>query len=289
MIRPSALDQPAAPPRARLQFDNRYIAPLLITTILFVGQITFGFLEGYPKTLLAIGTSIVTEIVLSLLVYRKFPHLASAYVSGISVGIIIRSPFYWAYALCAAISIMSKYVLQVKGRHIWNPSNFGISILLFLAPLTVSSLTIQWGNSYSAMAVIWAVGTYIIWRLKRFHICATYVVSYVVFAGLRSLLSGHPFLAELAPITGPVYQLFIFFMITDPKSTVSTRKGQMLVAFGVAAAECLFRMAGNVHAPYFALFCVGPAANLLEIAWKARKGKPDTDARTTGGGWGPLR
>ena len=91
--------------------------------------------------------------------------LASAYITGISVGILVRSPAYWPYALCSVISIMSKYVLRVKGRHIWNPSNFGISVLLFLAPETVASLSIQWGN---ISACRWwsfgCLGSIIIWR-----------------------------------------------------------------------------------------------------------------------------
>ena len=63
-----------------------------------------------------------------------------------------------------------------------------------------------------------------------------------------------------------MYQLFIFFMITDPKTTVSTRRGQCVVAFLVAAMEAMLRLMQFVHAPYYALFIVGPAANLIEIA-----------------------
>lgn len=258
--------------------DSRYIAPLLITVILVIGQVSYGILESYPRTLLAIGCSIAAEIVLSLLLYRKFPHLASAYVSGISCGILIRSTLYWPFALVAIISIVSKYALRVKGRHLWNPSNFGISAILFLAPAVAASLTQQWGNTLSPMLIVWTLGSVILWRLKRLHIGVAYVLSFVAFAGLRSLLPGHPFLSELAPITGPVYQLFIFFMITDPKSTVHGFWPQCLVAFAVAAAECVLRLTGNIHAPYFALFLVGPLANLIEIGWKSRttKANPHT-------------
>ena len=33
------------------------------------------------------------------LTYGRWPHPASAYISGISVGILVRSPFLWPYAL----------------------------------------------------------------------------------------------------------------------------------------------------------------------------------------------
>jgi enediyne biosynthesis protein E5 len=254
----------------RLQIDKRYLAPILVTIVLIVGQVTFGFLESWSRTALAIGTSIAVELVLGRLFGGQWPHLASAYVSGISVGMLVRSPEFWPYALCSAISITSKYLIRVDGRHIWNPSNLGIVAMLVLAADTVASLSVQWGNTLLPMVVVWTFGAVIINTLGRFHITLTYVLSFVAFAVLRSGVTGHPFLAEVAPITGPMYQLYIFFMITDPKTTVKPTWAQCLVAFLVAAVEAVFRLMELVHAPYYALFVVGPAANLIEIALARR-------------------
>ena len=153
-----------------LSLDNRYIAPIFITCILVGGHLSFGMLESYQKTALAILASIAADLVLGRIFFGKWPNVASAYITGISVGILVRSPAFWPYVLCSVISITSKYVLRVKGRHIWNPSNFGISAMLFLAPETVATLSIQWGNYLLPMLVIWALGSVIIWRLRRFHI-----------------------------------------------------------------------------------------------------------------------
>jgi enediyne biosynthesis protein E5 len=259
---------------SKFALDPRFIAPIFITLILLVGHFSFGVLESFPKTLLAIGTSILLEVILGKMVTGKVPHLASAYISGISVGILIRSPEWWPYALCSAIAITSKYVIRVDGRHIWNPSNFAISVMLLIASSSVATLSIQWGNNLYPMLVIWILGSIIISRLHRFHICAVYVGSFIAYAFVRSTITGHDFFAELAPITGPMYQLYIFFMITDPKTTVATKKGQMLVAFLIATMEFGLRLTGSffaIHAPYYALFVVGPIANLIEIWNKKRK------------------
>src|SRR5689334_19256017 len=203
---------------------------MLITSILIAGQISSGLLESFTRTLLAIVVAMLFELALGRMSYGKFPNLASAYITGISVGILIRSPAFWPYALCSAIAIMSKYVIRWKGRHLWNPSNFAISALLILAPEAVSTLSIQWGNNLGPLLIVWLLGAVITWRVKRFQITATYVLSFIAFAALRTSLTGHAFLAEVAPITGPMYQLFIFFMITDPKTTVRVRWAQCLVA-----------------------------------------------------------
>ena len=257
--------------RSFISLENRFVPPIFITLILLVGHLSFGILESYQKTLLAIADSILAELLLGRIFFGKWPHLASAYITGISVGILVRSPAFWPYALCSLISITSKYVLRVKGRHIWNPSNFGISVLLFLAADTVASLSIQWGNFMLPMLVIWALGSVIIWRLKRFHITGTYVVSFLVFAALRGWITGNPWLSEVAPLTGPEYQLFIFFMITDPKTTVRSVRGQCLVAFLVASMEMVLRLNQVVYAPFYALFLVGPAALLMEMWLQSRR------------------
>jgi hypothetical protein len=254
--------------------ENRYLAPMLITAILMVGQLSYGLLESFTRTALAIATAMLIELALGRLFYGKFPHLASSYISGISIGILIRSPAFWPYALCSAVSITSKYAIRWKGRHLWNPSNFAICTMLLLAPEAVSTLSIQWGNAIWPMLVVWGVGAIITWRVNRFHITATYVLSFLAFAALRGLITGHGFLAEVAPITGPMYQLFIFFMITDPRTTVKPKWAQCLVAFLVAAMEMVLRLAENIHAPYYALTIVGPIAVVFEIWRTTRKQAP---------------
>jgi hypothetical protein len=263
--------KPASALSRFFSIENRYLPPMLITTILLVGQLSFGLLESFTRTALAIATAMLLELALGRLFYGKFPHLASSYISGISVGILIRSPAFWPYALCSAISITSKYVIRWKDRHLWNPSNFAICALLLLAPEAVSTLSIQWGNDKWPLIIVWALGAVITWRVKRFHITATYVISFLAFAALRGLITGHGFLAEVAPITGPMYQLFIFFMITDPKTTVKPRWAQCLAAFLVAAMEMVLRLAENIHAPYYALTIVGPLALATEIWLASRK------------------
>jgi len=248
---------------------NRYLSAIVITCLLIGAQISFGVLESLERTLLAIGSSILAEMVLGRLVYGAWPGGLSAYMTGISVGVLIRSLAYWPYAFCSVFSITSKYVLRWKGRHLWNPSNLGVCVMLSLAPGAVAVLSIQWGNSLWPVGVIWCLGCYAMWRLKHFHICVTYVILFLAFAFVRSLWTETGYLACIAPITGPMYQLFIFFMITDPKTTVSNRRGQCWVVFLVAFVEMILRLNEAIYAPFYALCLVGPVTNAIEV-WKKR-------------------
>jgi len=254
-----------------ITIPKQYFAPLLITGILLAAHISFGILDSYQKLLTAILFAVLTELVLHRLVTGKFRNLSSAYVSGISAGILIRSPLFWPFALCAAISIASKYVLRYKNRHLFNPTNFGVVAIIFIASDSAAVLSIQWGNNMWAMFVIWAVGLISLWKINRLNITLTYITSFVVFAWVRSFITGDPFLAEVAPLTGPMYQLFALFMMTDPKTTVKSRMGQNAVAFSIALLEMFLRLNEAVYAPFYALFIIGPIALIIEDQIHQRK------------------
>jgi Na+-translocating ferredoxin:NAD+ oxidoreductase RnfD subunit len=261
---------------------SRYYPPLFITAILISAHLSFGILEGYSRTAAAILVAIVAELIMARLTYGTWPHPASAYITGISVGILVRSPYLWAYVLCALVSIATKYVFRYKNRHLWNPSNFGVSALLFLAPASASVLSIQWGNVIWPMVVIWILGAVIVWRAGRVHISATYVASFLLLSLVQSAVTGKPWVSIVAPITGPMYQLFIFFMVTDPKTTVSTKTRQCVVVFLVALVEMVLRLNEVVYAPFYALFLVGPAALLIDD-WLTSKPQRSSNWRTSAG------
>lgn len=120
------------------------------------------------------------------------------------------------------------------------------------------------------MLVIWILGMVIVTRAERNHITITYVLSFIFFAFLRSLITGDAFLTEIAPLTGPMYQLFIFFMITDPVTTVGSKKGQILVAFAIALVEFILRLNQFIYSPFYALFKVGPLFMMVDLSRKKK-------------------
>lgn len=253
-----------------MKLDPRYRAPLLITLILVGAHWSAGVLRGYQAITVAIGVSLLADVLIGRRLLGERRHLSSAYISGISIGILVRSPLLWPYAIGSLLSILSKYVLRLDGRHLWNPSNFGICVLLFLAPSAVAPLSVHWGNDLWPMLVIWAIGIIAVWRAGRAHITINYLLAFLVFALIRSRITGHTYLAEIAPLTGPMYQLFALFMVTDPKTTVRSRNGGIAVVWIVAAVEMLLRLGQVVYAPFYALFLVGPAAIAIETV-RARR------------------
>jgi len=270
-------------PGNRVWSDPKYLIVFLITLVLVAGEARYSILGGYDRLATTLGVCLATEIVLSWWLRGRVANLASAYITGISLALLIKpqANILWPFALGAFLAIGSKYVLAYRGRHLWNPSNFAIQVVAPLAADSVAILSHQWGNDLRINLVIWAFGLAVASRARVLHVTLTYVACFTVLALLRNAIVGGPLLAELAPITGPMYQLFVFFMVTDPRTTVSTRRGRMVVVAVVAVAESLIRLAGDfqltllrplyVSPPILALAIVGPIAMWWDLFRQARK------------------
>jgi enediyne biosynthesis protein E5 len=259
------------------RFDPRYLIAFLITLVLVVAQLRYHMLGSYDRLVLALAVCMATEALLSWFDRGKVVNLLSAYISGISLTLLLKPQggALWPFVLGGFIAISSKYVLRYRENHLWNPTNFAVAALLLLAPDRVSVLSHQFGNDITTNLVIWVFGLIIAARVGVLHITLTYVASFLLLNTLRATVLGQPVLPEIAPITGPMYQLFIFFMITDPRTVVKGRQRQIVVAVLIAVMETLIRFgsdkgwplptAFNVAPAFLALATVGPVAKWLDL------------------------
>jgi enediyne biosynthesis protein E5 len=248
------------------RIDPRYLIAGLITLVLLVAQLRYHMFGGYTRLALALGVCMATEAVLSWFDRGRVVNLQSAYISGISLTLLTKPQggALWPFVIGGFLAISSKYVLRYRDQHLWNPTNFAISALLLAAPSKVAVLSHQFGNDLVTNLVIWTFGLLIAKRVGVLHVTLTYVASFLVLNGARAVAFGQPLFPELAPITGPMYQLFVFFMITDPRTVVKGRQRQMVVAALIALVETLFRLLSDRGVPMPIAFSADPA--LLSLA-----------------------
>jgi Na+-translocating ferredoxin:NAD+ oxidoreductase RnfD subunit len=259
------------------RLEPRYLIAFLITLVLVAAQFRYHMVGGYDRLAVALLTCTAAEALLSWFVRGRVVNLLSAYISGISLTLLIKpqGAALWPFVLGGFIAIASKYVLQYRNNHLWNPTNFAVTVLLLASANHVSVLSHQWGNDVATNLVIWTFGLVIAARVRVLHITLTYVAAFLLLNSARAAFLGQPLLPEIAPITGPMYQLFIFFMITDPRTVVRDRRWQMAVAVIIAFVETVIRFGSDQGWPmptafyaapaFLALATVGPIAKWIDL------------------------
>jgi Na+-transporting NADH:ubiquinone oxidoreductase subunit NqrB len=241
--------------------DPRLHVAAVLITIQVLGQTVLGFRVSVPQILAAIVTCAILEIALTFRTARAFVWPASAMLTGNGVALILRvvgmpagEPWsvdaWWIYAGVAGLSLLSKYVIKYRGSHVFNPSNIGlVAAFVVLGVSRVEPLDFWWGPLHPGMILAYAVilvgGALITRRLKLLALAATFWISVAVGLGILAA-SGHCMTANwaFAPVCGfdywrvivtsPELMIFLFFMITDPKTTPGGQIGR--VAFGLLVA-----------------------------------------------------
>ena len=250
--------------------DPRLHLAATITSLQVIGQVGFRFEVSIAQILLAVGAAAVLEVAIALVAQRVILWPASALLTGNGVAFVLRVPGtahgdwwslrgWWIFVGTAAISVLSKYVIKWRGAHVFNPSNIGLVVcFLALGRNRAAPLDFWWGPTSgwlaAALAVIVIGGFVILWRLKLLRVALAVWISFTAAIGVLAL-AGHAMEARwhLGPISGfalwsvlitsPEVLVFLFFMITDPKT--APRSGTGRVVYGVA----LGLLAGVLIAP----------------------------------------
>jgi Na+-translocating ferredoxin:NAD+ oxidoreductase RnfD subunit len=239
--------------------DPRLHLAAVIVSLQVLGQAVLGFELSIAQILISVGTCAVLEVAITLWRRGVLAWPASALLTGNGVAFILRVPGtrhgdWWStrgagiFAATAAVSLLSKYLVRVRGRHVFNPSNIGLVLcFLVLGSGRVFPQDLWWGpmspKLVLTLAVILVGGLTIATRLRMLALAAAF---WVTFAACIAVVAaaGHSMSTrwQLTPVEGsafwwtlvtsPEILVFLFFMITDPKTVPATRRGR--VAFGAA-------------------------------------------------------
>lgn len=205
----------------------------------------------------------------SLFCDRKLLFPLSAYISMVSIALLLNySHNYYLLFLPVFFTVASKYVFTFQGRHVFNPSLFGLVCALVLGHgLFSSSPAYQWGGS-AAMAIfmVTAALSLFVFRIGRTPLILSFLGFYAVQTLLRAyILRDHlPFeTIILGTLTSPRFYLFTFYMITDPKTSPKGKWQQIGWGFAIAAVDLWYHTLESLSTLFYALFTVSAALWLM--------------------------
>ncbi len=260
---------PLVLPSAR---DPRLHLAAVIISVHILGQTVLDFRVSVPQILSAILICALIEVVWTLVRQRQIVWPASAMLTGSGVALILRlvgmeRGQHWSwqgwhlFALVAGASLLSKYLIRYQGVHLFNPSNLGlVAAFLLLGSSVIEPLDFWWAlwspGLIAAYLIIVIGGLIITARLKLLSLASTFWVSLALGLGLLAA-TGHCITAAWAitPVCGfdfwrvvmtsPELLIFLFFMITDPK-TIPSRSSSRIVFAALLGITCTLLMASQV-------------------------------------------
>jgi Na+-transporting NADH:ubiquinone oxidoreductase subunit NqrB len=158
----------------------------------------------------------------------------SALISGLSLCLLLRTNSLLLAITAAVVTIASKFVIRVNGKHLFNPTNIGV-VLMMLATGLVWVSPGQWGNVAFFAFLMACLGGLVVNRAARSDVTFAFIGFYMALVFGRSLWLGEPLVIPLHRLQSGALLLFTFFMISDPRTTPNSRAGRILFALLVAS------------------------------------------------------
>ena len=214
--------------------DPRHYQIAVLTALLAYGLTRLDFEVTGMQAVAMLTTALLTQYLFTLL---WIPGKAafdprSALISGLSLCLMLRTNSLELAMAAAVITVASKFVIRIQGSHLFNPTNFGIVVMLLTGQAWVSAG--QWGNVAFFAFLMACLGSLVVTRAARSDVTLSFIVFYMTLVFGRSLWLGEPMSIPIHRLQSGALLLFSFFMISDPRTTPSSRAGRILFALLVA-------------------------------------------------------
>ena len=244
--------------------DPRNFQILALVSFLFLGVMFRDFSVSFAQSLSAIGLSLLVQEVMERYFSRRFSGWKSAVISGTSLALLLRSGSLSMYVAATVLSVASKFLVRYQGKHIFNPSNFALAILLLFGfPVWVSPG--QWGNDFILIAYVILIGLGVAFYAERLDVSLAFLLCFALLLTLRVTYLGQNPKVILHTLSSGSLVLFTFFMISDPRTTPNHRAARILFGCLVAALFYILRFRYYLpNALFYSLFFLSPLVPVLD-------------------------
>ena len=216
--------------------------------LLAYGIAALDFEVSVARAAAVLGAALVAQFACTR--FAKLPAYdpRSALISGLSLCLLTRTNSMELAVATAVVAIASKFVLRWNGKHVFNPTIFGlVAMMLATGRLWVSPG--QWGNVAFFAFLMACVGGVVVNRAARSDVTLAFLAAWASILFGRALWLGQPPSIPLHMLENGAFLLFSFFMISDPRTTPDSRAGRIVFAALVAAGAAfvqfrLFRANG---------------------------------------------
>jgi Na+-transporting NADH:ubiquinone oxidoreductase subunit NqrB len=218
-----------------------------------------------PELIIAILVSaIAAQLIADRIFSSENPSIRSSLITAISLCALLRAGSISTMVIAAAASILSKFLFRYRGKHFFNPSNFGIILVLILTTDAWVSPG-QWGNELWFVLLFFATGGMVVQKVGRWDTTGAFLGGYALLEFIRNQWLGWTPDVFVHKMMSGSLLLFSFFMITDPRAIPDRKIARIFWSFFVAIMTYVLR---NYYflptAPFWALFALSPLTILFD-------------------------
>lgn len=246
------------------RLDPRLYQIASLLGLLGYGMLLRGFDVSPARAALLLAACLATQLAATRLASLPAFEPRSALISGLSLCLLLRTDSAALALLAAVLTIASKFLIRVRGKHVFNPTNFGLVATMALTREAWVSPG-QWGSAAWLAFLIACLGGLVVNRAARSDVSYAFLSFWAAALFGRAAWLGDPLAIPLHQLQSGALLLFAFFMISDPKTTPDSRAGRVLFAALVAAgAYCVQFLLFRPNGLLWSLVACAPLTPLID-------------------------
>lgn len=252
-----------------LQRDARHFQILFLGIFLVYGTIELQWDTEWSRYLTLMGTCLVVQTMFIKWKGLPWTALKSAAITGLGLCLLFHATSISTLVFAGSIAIATKFLVRVKGKHIFNPANIGIvATLLCSGDAWVSPG--QWGSGPALVFLVGAAGLMVLLRVGRIDTSVAFLLTFALLDLMRTVLYlGWGLDVWAHRLMNGSLLLFTFFMITDPMTTPNAPKARIAWSMLIAVITFGISTFAYVHtAPVWALAVLCGSTPILDAVFK---------------------
>ena len=250
----------SAPTHRRL--DPRLYQIAVLASLLAYGVLRLELPIRGDQVVAIVATALLTQWTCSRWVGLPRFDPRSPLTSALSLCLLLRAGSLGLAVAAAAITIASKFLIRARGKHVFNPTNFGLAAMMLISDEVWVSPG-QWGSAAFFGFLLACLGGLVVHRAARGDVTYAFLVAYSAVLFGRAAWLGDPLAIPWHQIQSGAFLIFAFFMISDPKTTPDTRLGRILYAAAVAGVAGVVRF--GLHQPNALIWALVGCAPLVPV------------------------
>ena len=245
--------------------DARIPFAALLTIYALLGTTVLRFNRTPGQMLVTVVLACALDVFFARMLRKTRLMPLSAYITGLSLALLLNySRDSYILVLPVFLAIASKYVLTFEGRHVYNPSMFGVAVSLLVGrDLIGTAPAYQWGGTGAMSAFLIMAALFLfVFRIGRTYLIVSFLAFYLLQILLRAYLMRWYLPPEsliLGTLSSAPFFLFVFYMITDPKTSPARPRDQVLTALALTVVDLLFHTSGSLYTFFYAALVVATA------------------------------
>jgi len=212
--------------------DPRYYQLMVQGSLLVWGIFYLGFSLSSMDVIAVWCGALILQFLLTQQYQLAFNPL-SAINSSMSILLLLQTSHLVYLLLAIVFAIASKFFIRYNNRHIFNPSNFGIVLVLLISDVTWLASG-QWGQSMWWGLLLLGFGLIFFIGVSRLLSSLSFLAVFALLITLRAFFLGDPWVIPLHQLQNGALLIFTFFMLSDPMTTPNSALGRIL--FGTLVA-----------------------------------------------------